>query len=68
MIKDNPAVNQVALLDKDTLEIASLFDLKKQELPNCIACFEKSISGESRLSSIVAGTSGKQGLVAVGTS
>lgn len=49
VIKESPAVNQVALLNKDSFGIASLFDLKKQELPNCITCFEKFITGESRL-------------------
>lgn len=35
------AVNTVALLDKNTIETFDAFNLKKNELPNCLYYFEK---------------------------
>lgn len=60
--------NSIALLDKDSLETISVIDLKKEELPNCVLCFEKKVINESRLASIVAGHSSQPcGFVIVGT-
>jgi hypothetical protein len=53
--KNSPVCNSVALIDKETLETISVIELKKDELPNCVECFEKKVAAESRLSSIVAG-------------
>ena len=66
--KNSPACNSVALLNKETLETISVTDLKKEELPNCVECFERKIAGDQRLSSIVAGQNASpSGFAVVGT-
>ena len=68
MDKNSQATNSVALLNKETLETLSVADMKKEELPNCVECFERKISSEQRLSSIVAGQStSPTGFAIVGT-
>ena len=52
------------------METLSVCDLKKEEVPNCVICFERKITGDQRLSSLVVagGNSGPSlGFVMVGT-
>ena len=66
--KNSPACNSVALIDKETLETLSVSDLKKDELPNWVECFERKVTGDQRLSSIVAGNNCQSiGFAIVGT-
>ena len=41
MDEKSAAINTVALLEKNTIETLDAYNLKKNELPNCLYFFEK---------------------------
>jgi hypothetical protein len=47
-----PAVNQLALMNKESMQTLCIADLRKEELGQSILCFEKKLPNDSRLNTL----------------